>query len=170
MSDKQDPQLPPCGIYKTTREIGGVPAERLVYFHNHGNPGPGIYQPASWKQNRAVFHQGGTTLPSASDAEALSPLPPEGLYVVTEAFHCCEKQCVAYQPGMLVQLGYQGTARPLLFVPKWVRGSFTLPEVGNAVDAEVLSKMSRLEVPEENGTSEPGAAPSAPGGSGEVLH
>ena len=160
-----DPQLPPCGLYKTTRAIGDVPAERLVYFHNHGNPGPGVYLPAGWKQNRAHFHAGGTTLPSPADVSALAPLAPEGLYVVGEPFHCCVKQCVAYTPGMLVQLGYQGTGQALLFVPRWVDGTFTLPERGNAVDAAVLPKIRRLDVPDEradgsNASPEPG----------EVLH
>ena len=160
-----DPQLPPCGIYKTTRAIGDVPAERLVYFHNHGNPGPGVYLPAGWKQNRAHFHSGGTTLPNPADASALMPLAPEGLYVVGEPFHCCAKQCVAYTPGMLVQLGYQGSGQALLFLPRWVDGTFTLPERGNAVDAAVLTKVRRLTVPDERADgSEISLEP------GDVLH
>ena len=161
-----DPQLPPCGLYKTTRAIGEVPAERLVYFHNHGNPGPGIYLPAGWKQNRAHFHSGGTTLPDAKDMSGLTPLAAEGLYVVREAFHCCSKQCVAYAPGMLVQLGYQGTAQALLFVPRWVDGTFTLPERGNAIDAGVIGKLQRLDVPEERAEG----AGAAPVDRGEILH
>lgn len=160
-----DAELPPCGLYKTIRAIGAVPEGRLVYFHNHGNPGPGVYLPASWKQNRAQFHTGGTTLPDPTDASALAPLAPEGLYQVREAFHCCSKQCVAYAPGMLVQLGYQGTAQALLFVPRWVDGTFTLPEQGNAVDAAVVAKLQRLDVPDER--AEAHAARVA---SGEILH
>jgi hypothetical protein len=165
MAAMSDPQLPPCGLYKTTRAIDNVPAERLVYFHNHGNPGPGIYLPAGWKQNRAHFHSGGTTLPSAADAAALTPLAAEGLYAVREPFHCCAKRCVAYAPGMLVQLGYQGTGQALLFVPRWIDGTFTLLERGNAVDADVISKLQRLTVPDERaGAADASAEP------GEVLH
>ena len=51
--------LPPCGLYATRATIGSIPPGRLVYFHNHGNPGPGIYLPASWKGNRARFEARG---------------------------------------------------------------------------------------------------------------
>jgi hypothetical protein len=35
--------LPPCGIYRTSQPLGDhVPAGQLVFFHNHGDPGPGI--------------------------------------------------------------------------------------------------------------------------------
>lgn len=160
-----DTKLPPCGIYKTLQAIGSVPEGRLVYFHNHGNPGPGVYLPAGWKQNRAHFQPGGTTLPHVSDASALEALAPEGLYAVREPFHCCAKQCVAYTPGMLVQLGYQGTAQALLFVPRWVDGRLTLPEQGNAVDAGVVAKLQRLDVPEERSEAHGGHEHT-----GEVLH
>lgn len=160
-----DAKLPPCGLYKTIRPIGAVPEGRLVYFHNHGNPGPGVYLPAAWKQNRAVFQSAGTTLPDHTDASALEPLAAEGLYVVREAFHCCAKRCVAYTPGMLVQLGYQGSGQALMFIPRWVDGSFTLPEQGNAVDAAVVAMLQRLDVPDER--AEVHAARVDPG---EVLH
>ena len=160
-----DAKLPPCGLYKTIRAIGSVPEGRLVYFHNHGNPGPGVYLPAGWKQNRAHFQAAGTTLPDHTDASALEPVAPEGLYVVREAFHCCAKQCVAYAPGMLVQLGYQGTAQALLFIPRWVDGSFTLPEQGNAVDTAVMAKLQRLDVPDAHAE-----AHAARVDGGEVLH
>ena len=46
--------LPPCGIYRTDLALGDeVPAGRLVYFHDHGDPGPGIYLPRDWVANRA---------------------------------------------------------------------------------------------------------------------
>jgi len=160
-----DVKLPACGLYKTLRPIGAVPEGRLVYFHNHGNPGPGVYLPAGWKQNRAHFQAGGTTLPDASDTSALEALAPESLYAVREPFHCCAKQCVAYAPDMLVQLGYQATAQALLFVPRWVDGSFTLPEQGNAVDTAVLAKLQRLDVPDERAE-----AHAAQVNAGEVLH
>jgi hypothetical protein len=54
----------PCGIYRTTVPIAAaVPAGVLVYYHNHGEPGPGVYLPRDWRNNRAVFHEGGTTVP-----------------------------------------------------------------------------------------------------------
>jgi hypothetical protein len=47
--------LPPCGVYRTKTAVAGIEAGRLVYFHNHGDPGPGLYPPESWAQNRAKF-------------------------------------------------------------------------------------------------------------------
>ena len=49
------PDLPPCGLYRTTAAIGSIEAGRLVYFHNHADPGPGMYLPARWTRNRATF-------------------------------------------------------------------------------------------------------------------
>ena len=36
-----------------------------------------------------------------------------------DEFTCCSKRCRTYEPGLLVQLGYDGEARALLFVPEW---------------------------------------------------
>src|SRR5206468_1595524 len=79
-------KLPPCGLYRTTMQIGGIEAGRLVYFHDHGNPGPGLYLPDSWKSNRAHFSSDGMTAPTDLDPRALQALPAEGFYRVTAAF------------------------------------------------------------------------------------
>ncbi len=150
--------LPPCGLYRTTAEIGSVPAGRLVYFHNHGNPGPGVYLPESWHLNRARFRKQGTTLPSPEAAAALEPLSPEGLYMVEEPFHCCEKKCVLYEPFMLVQLGYDGTGAPIVFVPQWTEAGLSFPEMGQKVDDERIESLKRLVV-----RASPSPAPSEEG-------
>src|ERR1700746_1559639 len=110
--------LPPWGVYRTAKPIAGVEAGRLVYFHNHGNPGPGIYVPERWHANRAQFAANGVTLPEGFDVRALQPLLAEGFYRVTAAFYCCEKKCVQFEPDAFVQLGYNGNAKALLFVPE----------------------------------------------------
>lgn len=136
--------LPPCGLYKTTEAIGAVPAGRLVYFHNHGDPGPGVYVPESWNQNRAVFSKRGTTIEDAGLIDTLEPLAAEGLYSVTEEFTCCSKNCRSFQPGLLVQLGYNGAGEPILFVPHWHQEGLHIPERGYPLDAERTGKLSRL--------------------------
>src|SRR6185436_5605612 len=101
--------LPPCGLYRTKKQLGdAVPAGRLVYFHNHGDPGPGVYLPSGWSANRARWHDRGTPIPDPVWAETLQPLAPEGLYRVRETFTCCEKNCRSFEPELLVQLGYNG--------------------------------------------------------------
>lgn len=137
---------PACGLYRTTRPLGGVPAGRLVYFHNHGEPGPGIYLPVGWEQNRASWSAHGHPVPDAEWSTSLVPLPAEGLYRVRERFFCCPDQCRAFEPEALVQLGYDGEARALLFLPLWKGVGLTFPERGTHVDLEHLSRLVRLGV------------------------
>lgn len=138
--------LPACGLYRTTEPIDGVPAGRLVYFHNHGDPGPGVYLPESWRVNRAQFAERGTTLPDENLAFTLEALPAEGLYRVTEAFYCCEQHCRRYESNLLVQLGYNGQAEPILFVPELSEAGMAFPEMGTRIDQDRLSKIARLTV------------------------
>lgn len=142
--------LPPCGLYRTTQPIAGIPAGRLVYFHNHGDPGAGLYLPESWTLNRAKWSTRGNTLPDDAAAQHLAPLPAEGLYVVKEGFFCCEKQCVRYEANQLVQLGYDGAATPILFVPEFSAQGLGFPERGNVLSASALSKLVLLRVAQGN--------------------
>lgn len=141
--------LPPCGLYRTMLPIGDVTAGRLVYFHNHGNPGPGLYFPERWTHNRADFSPTGSTLPVVFDLRALRALPAEGFYRVTSAFFCCEKHCVQFQPDAFVQLGYNGAGRALLFVPELTGGAIAIPERGTMIDDGVLVHLVALQVTEK---------------------
>jgi hypothetical protein len=138
--------LPPCGLYRTRRAIGDVEAGRLVYFHNHGDPGPGLYLPRGWKANRAQWHTQGMTLADEGWAAQLEPLAPEGLYRVREAFTCCTKNCRTYEPELLVQLGYNGAGEPILFVPEWTEAGLALPEQGARLDADRIARLEPLKV------------------------
>jgi hypothetical protein len=140
--------LPPCGLYRTVTAIAGVEPNRLVYFHNHGNPGPGLYFPESWSANRAKFTARGTTIPIAEAAGALRALPPEGFYRVREPFYCCEKQCTRYEPDAFVQLGYNGSGRALVFVPELGVGGIAIPERGTMIDDSALTYLIPLKVAE----------------------
>ena len=145
--------LPPCGLYRTTREVAGVPAGRLVYFHNHGEPGAGLYLPASWTLNRASWNPRGQTLPTEADAQHLAPLPAEGLYTVSAPFFCCERQCVRFNTNQLVQLGYDGEATPLLFVPELSAKGLGFPERGTRLDPSTLRHLTLLSVAKSNEVS-----------------
>lgn len=137
-------ELPPCGLYQTTEAIGPVPAGRLVYFHNHGDPGPGIYLPTGWKLNRAIFSQQGVTLPGPALAKTLKPLLAEGFYRVGEPFTCCERNCRTYERDLLVQLGYDAMARPILFVPEISETGLVIPERGQRIDDIRLARLEFL--------------------------
>jgi hypothetical protein len=146
--------LPACGLYRTTQALEGhVPAGRLVYFHNHGDPGPGIYLPSGWALNRARWHESGHTV-APEWAATLAALPAEGLYRVRETFTCCAKRCRTYEPELLVQLGYNGEAAPLLFVPEWTDAGLAIPEMGLPIDTDRLRALAALTVVE---TREPDA-------------
>jgi hypothetical protein len=147
---------PPCGIYRTTQTLEGIPPGRLVYFHNHGDPGPGIYLPERWSNNRAQWQARGTTVPSAAWSASLAPLANEGLYRVREEFFCCAKRCRTYEAGLLVQLGYDGEARPLLFVPEWNDAGMTFPTEGLKFENENLARLEPLKV------NQPAPAPGTP--------
>lgn len=126
--------------------IGTVEPGRLVYFHNHGNPGPGVYFPEKWSNNRAHWSQNGMTVPDDFDPKALRALPAEGLYRVKATFHCCEKQCVKYEPESLVQLGYNGAGKALLFIPELGANGIHIPERGTMIDDKALTNLVALRV------------------------
>ena len=150
--------LPPCGIYRTALAIADqVPAGRFVYFHRHGDPGPGVYLPSGWSNNRARFHDRGHTIPSPEWAASLVPLRAEGLYRVREPFTCCARQCRSYPAELLVQLGYDGGARALLFVPQWTDAGLAIPELDVAVDDDRLGLLAPLVV-EHAATAQAGDA------------
>jgi hypothetical protein len=138
--------LPPCGLYRTTLPLASIPAGRLVYFHNHGNPGAGLYLPSGWALNRAAWNTNGNPLGPADDASTLAPLPVEGLYTVREAFFCCQKRCVRFEPAQLVQLGYDAEATPILFTPEWMASGLRFPERGTRLDLTELGKLGLLRV------------------------
>lgn len=146
MTDDRARPLPPCGIYRTTLRLGDIPAGRLVSFHNHGNPDPGVYLPLGWRHGRAVFDTRGAPLPGAWWAATLDPLAPEGFYRVREPFPCCEKRCRMYEPDQLVQLGYDPEGRPLLFVPELVDDALVWPAAGSLLDRPLLAKLAPLKV------------------------
>jgi hypothetical protein len=146
-------ELPPCGLYRTIKPIGNVDAGRLVYFHNHGDPGPGLYFPESWTGNRAKFSQNGSVVPANFDPKSLQALPVEGFYRVKAAFHCCEKKCVKFEPDAFVQLGYNGNAKPLLFVPELAGASIQIPERGTAIDDQALEHLVLLKMAERQGNA-----------------
>jgi hypothetical protein len=139
-------QLPPCGLYRTLASLGSIPAGKLVYFHNHGDPGPGLYLPAGWKHNRVEMQERGVTLSDPALLQHLEPLPPEGLYRVLSPFYCCERMCKQFEAELLIELGYNAEGQAIVFVPELVDGMLAIPTSGNAIDRTHLSKLKQLKV------------------------
>ncbi len=138
--------LPPCGLYRTRAPIGPIAAGQLVFFHNHGDPGPGVYLPTGWVANRAQFAANGIPLQDLASAAQLEPLPEQGLYRVTREFYCCEKRCRRFEPELLVQLGYNGAGEAILFAPEWIEGALAFPERGFPIDAQRFQSLAALKV------------------------
>lgn len=138
--------LPPCGLYRTRAAIGAIPAGKLVFFHNHGDPGPGLYLPSGWKRNRVELQQRGQTLEDLELVSQLEPLPAEGLYRVIEPFFCCERQCRQFETEMLVELGYNADGAPIVFLPELVDGMLAIPTSGTVIDHKALTSLKQLRV------------------------
>lgn len=151
-------ELPPCGLYRTVAAIGEIPSGRLVYFHNHGDPGAGLYFPDGWADNRAHFSAKGSTVPADFNPAAIKALPREGFYRVSAKFYCCAKNCIEFQPDTLVQLGYNGAGQALLFMPELGTGAIRIPDRGNFIDDATFPNLVALQVreaPREKGDLAP---------------
>ena len=115
---KQDPGLPACGIYRTTRPLAGhseeVRAGALVYFHSHSKQGPPIVLlPASNTNNRWTFHTHGYLVNEEEFPGSLVVLPREGFYILRSAI---KTEKGSLKARSLVQLGYNAKADPILFL------------------------------------------------------
>ena len=102
--------------------------------------------------NRAKWSERGTTVPSDFDPKVLHALKPEGFYRVTKAFFCCEKKCTQFETDSFVQLGYNGNATPLVFMPQVAANGISLPDRGSVVDEKTLSNLQPLKLAAAQGT------------------
>ncbi len=145
----QDPR--PCGLYRTILSLPGhedaVPAQRLVYFHNHSERGgPVVLLPESNTNNKWRFQ--GAGLPANDEAfiAAMEPLKPEGLYRVREHFHPDGARVVP--AGALAQLGYNRRADPILFFPQPVSGenAIAFPAKGMSIPPAVYALLDRIDL------------------------
>jgi len=136
-----------CGLYRTTEPIDDkVSADTLVYFHNHGDPGAGVYPVESWRNNKAVFVKRGILIPADGYEYSLIPLKIEAFYRVVEPFYCCEQRCRLFEKNTLVQLGYKGKGQAILFVPEWSLVGLALPKKGTHIEDEKLDLLEILKV------------------------
>ncbi len=141
-----------CGLYRTDKPLitrSGtsrveIPAGRLVSFHNHGDPGPGIYPVKGWKSNRAIFATSGMVV-EPEYAKTLIPLPPEGFYRVVQPFACCEKNCRTFEAESLVQLGYNGQGQGIVFSAVW-EDTLYFMDKGSLISDENFQFLAPLKV------------------------
>jgi hypothetical protein len=115
-------RLPDCGLYRTTKALPGyeerIPANSLVYFHNHGEnngPLPTVIPPDHNVHNRWHFHGPPVEFRGLTWAESLERVSPEGFYTLRRELSFDGGK---WPKGSLVQLGYTKNADPILFIAR----------------------------------------------------
>jgi len=127
------PELPECGLYRTGAALTGheneVPANVLVYFHNHSDQGPPmVLTPHANSHNRWQFHDRGWSVDESDFLAALIALKPEGLYLNTEHLHVTREEIIPERT--LLQLGYNRRGDSILFPARFVGNTIEFPEQG----------------------------------------
>jgi hypothetical protein len=159
--------LPDCGLYRTTKPLpeheGEIPAGTLVYFHNHSDSGlPVVIAPDHNVHNRWHFHGAGIAFRGLSWADSLTKLPAEGFYMLRRAMPFEQGE---WPKGTLVQLGYNRTGDPILFIAQ-VRAQLHENDLffgdrGLSIQREQTSALEPVQVFVE---------PVAPGGHATGVH
>ncbi len=112
--------LPPCGLYRATKPLPGneekVAAGTLVYFHNHSDSGlPSVLAPDHNIHNRWHFHGPAIEFRGLAWADTLEKVPDEGFYTLRREL---KFDGGSWPKGALVQLGYNKSADPILFIAR----------------------------------------------------
>ena len=123
-------KLPACGLFRTTRALPGaeqvVPAGLLVNFHNHSEQSmPVVLVPVHNVFNRWQWSATPNYVRQLSWIESLHRLPVEGFYVLRRDVALNDGSATRsssaapgarWPKGTLVQLGYDKTANPIVFI------------------------------------------------------
>lgn len=139
-----DSDLPPCGLYKTTESLAGkeqwVREDLLVYFHNHSEQGPPLLLlPASNENNRWSFHDKGYLIRDLPYVETLVELEDEGFFILTEPLYLSDDEFIPEET--LVELGYNRSAEPILFMGTFEDNAIVFPESGLKCTREVFEML-----------------------------
>jgi hypothetical protein len=159
--------LPTCGLFRTSKPLpeheAEVPANVLVYFHNHSDSGlPVVIVPDHNIMNRWHFHGAGIPFRGLSWADTLVKLPVEGFYMLRKQL---DFDGGSWPKATLVQLGYTKTGDPILFIGQQ-RGQMDendlfFSERGVGIRQDQLAMLEALNVFVE---------PTAPGGHSAGTH
>lgn len=140
--------LPPCGLFRTTEPLAGkeqwVRAGMLVYFHNHSQQGPPlVLLPSENQDNRWVFHEKGYLIREPDFSETLEALKPEGFYILEEPIYLSREEFIPEQT--LVQLGYNRSADPILFLGQFEDNAIYFPDSGLKCTGEVFDLLREVD-------------------------
>ncbi len=142
--------FPACGLYRTTSPLPGkeaqVPANALVYFHNHSDAGPPlILIPASVANNTWTFTTKGHLVQSGDYPATLADLKPEGFYVLADSLQIADKRV---EPGQILQLGYNRNGEALAFFPTRdaATNALVFPTKGSKLGPQTYASLRALDV------------------------
>lgn len=125
--------LPPCGLYQTQEALPGkeewVRENLLVYFHNHSQQElPLLLLPSTNHANQWSFHNKGYLIRETEYIKSLKALTPEGYYILNETIYLSHEEMIP--EGTLVQLGYNRTGDPILFLADFGESNINFPSSG----------------------------------------
>ena len=111
-------KLPEPGLYRTTKPYPGMeeqfPAGVLVYVGKKPEGATFVVRPGSNRRNRWFWGEPVTILRSVSWGESLKPLPAQGFYTLPQDIDLGGGG--RWLKGAIVQLGYNGEGKGILFV------------------------------------------------------
>jgi hypothetical protein len=141
--------LPDNGLYRTTQPYPGheseFPAGVLVYVGESRNGGGKfVVRPGQNRRNRWFWGDPTMPLRSPTWGQSLKSLPSEGFYILPED--------LSFEGGgrwiknAVVQLGYNGSGRGILFVAEWREDGeenvLHFGDRGMSIDDDLLARLT----------------------------
>jgi len=140
-------KAPERGLYRTTAPYPGqeqaIPAGVLVFVGARDNGTPFVVRPGQNRRNRWLWGEPVTLLRSLSWAETLKRLPAEGFYTLPQDLEIPGGG--RWLANAIVQLGYNGEGRGILFVAEdhadEARNVLVFSDRGVQIDDDLLTRL-----------------------------
>ncbi|MCC6523903.1 MAG: hypothetical protein IT373_14690 [Polyangiaceae bacterium] len=141
-------KMPEPGLYRTQKPYPGresdIPEGVLVYL---GTPADGsmpfVVRPTSNRHNRWYWREPTVPVRALSWCETLMPLPAEGFYTLPQELRF--ESGGRWLENAIVQLGYNGEGRGILFVAEQHEGSddnaLRFSDRGRSIDDALLKRL-----------------------------
>lgn len=142
-------ETPDPGLYRTTQPYPGhedqIPANVLVYVGSPANGGLNfVVRPGNNRKNQWFWGEPTIPIRAASWGKTLKALPPEGFYILPNDLDLGEGG--RWVKNAIVQLGYNGEGRGILFVGERHetedRNLLVFSDKGVVIDDGLLSRLT----------------------------
>lgn len=139
--------MPEPGLYRTTKAYPGqedaLPANALVYVGVRPDGATFVVRPGSNRRNRWFWGEPTILLRSATWADTLKPLRPQGFYTLPQDIEITGGG--RWLRGAVVQLGYNREGRAILFVgedhAEEEQNVLIFSDKGMMIDDELLERL-----------------------------